>query len=164
MLLGDIYSAMENPADAYLHYKNATKSSHSEAHWKICELYVKSGQLEHALTWNKRAVDVNGLWGKTKHVRRIAECYRDGVGVEPNEEESLVWFKKLASFGDTEALYYLAQTSFERDDFLAGVRLLVSASKKGHEESSDKFEEIKDFITELFSTHTLKRKREEEEE
>jgi len=158
MLLGNIYAALKMPAKAYENFKEAGKKSvHVDAFWRICELYIETGHLENALKCNKRAVKVDGLWGKAKHVRRIAECYRDGVGVSKDAEESLVWFKRLCEFGDADAHFHVADTFGQRGDAPEAYRKIVAASKKGHATASNMLVEINHFVTQLFSH---KRKRE----
>jgi hypothetical protein len=158
MLLGNVYAAMKNHPSAYMNFKEAGKKSvHVDAYWRICDIYVETGQLENALKWNKLAAKVDGLWGKAKHVRRIAECYRYGVGVKKNPEEALVWFKRLCEFGDADAHFHVAETFVENGDAPEAYRKIIAASKKGHATAIDMLSEINQFVTQLFSH---KRKRE----
>lgn len=52
-----------------------------------------------AVEWFKKAAEQ----GESEAQLRIAECYRDGIGVEQSHEEATIWFEKAAEAGNDES-------------------------------------------------------------
>jgi TPR repeat protein len=152
MLTGDVYNAMGRHGEAFEHYVKCMDSLRLDAHWKICQMYAEDGNLHQAIVWNARAFKKVGLCGKEKHVRRLAECYRDGVGVDVDLEKSIEFFKVLATnYGDVEAQFIVAKHQLGADsDVVGGIRRLISASNKGQDEALECVERLKAFLSELF--------------
>ena len=149
-LLGDGYASLDDFANTAKWYYKAGDSSHSDSLWKLSEFCCKLERFSDAHRASMKATKVAGLRGKPNHIRRIAEFYRDGISVKQDLAKANEWYKQLAACGDANAIYYFAEDSVEKEDFVGCVRKLVSASKKGHEEASEKLEQVKDLLNELF--------------
>ena len=59
-------------------------------------------------------------------------CYRDGLGVDKNEEIAAAHFKRAADSGDTNAMCDLGVYYLNRKDKKNAITCFIQAAKKGH--------------------------------
>ncbi len=84
--------------------------------WQMAEVYrgAKETLYDEDATWSEmeKAVHVlEQLWdaGFTVAAHQLGKCYRDGLGVMPDDEKAEAWFRKSAEAGNDFAQYALGK-------------------------------------------------------
>ncbi len=61
--------------------------------------------------------------------------YLNGVGVEPDEEEAVRWYRKSARQGEARAMFSLGQIAYGAKDYAEALVWFTRAASKGHHRS-----------------------------
>ena len=105
------YGVKQDPAEAAAMYRNAAAKGHVTAQFNLANCYLNGSGVEkdssEAFEWYRKAAentvsfDINGpLWsvdrkdaeqGQILAQKKLAECYRKGIGTEADEEEAQKW-------------------------------------------------------------------------
>ena len=104
--------------NAVVWYKKAAEQGNAEAQCALGECYQQAGNAEMAF---QQYMVAARDYGYLEAQFEVARCYQNGTGVEKNEENAVVWYKKAAEQCDAEAqcalgeCYYQAR-GVEKDD------------------------------------------------
>ena len=108
----------KNEENAVVWYKKAAEQGNAEAQCALGECYQQAGNAEMAF---QQYMVAARDYGRPEAQFEVARCYQNGTGVEKNEENAVVWYKKAAEQCDAEAqcalgeCYYQAR-GVEKDD------------------------------------------------
>ena len=84
-----------------------------------------------AFALNQRAAEQ----GMHDAVLAMGWFYLNGVGVEPDEEEAVRWYRKSARQGDPRAMFSLGYIAYMSRDFSEALNWFTRADEKGHARS-----------------------------
>lgn len=84
-----------------------------------------------AFALNQRAAEQ----GMHDAVLAMGWFYLNGVGVEPDEEEAVRWYRKSARQGDPRAMFSLGYIAYMSRDFSEALNWFTRADEKGHAQS-----------------------------
>lgn len=83
-------------------YLKSAKQGNMDAEFALADFYHRydaTPNLTNAVFWYRKAAE----HGHVKAQYLLGNCYRDGDGVEVDNDEALKWYKKAATQGDDEA-------------------------------------------------------------
>ena len=109
-----------NHADAFNYFLKSAEYGIKEAQYEVGLYFGKPQDYEHcgvkqnlekAITWTFAAANQ----GYAEAECKIGEYYRDGRGIQQDEELSLAWYKKACEHGSLEAQKYLKQLGTEEN-------------------------------------------------
>ena len=109
-----------NHKEAFNHFLKAAEYGIKEAQYEVGLYFGKPQDYEHcgvkqnlekAITWTFAAANQ----GYAEAECKIGKCYRDGRGIQQDEELSLEWYKKACEHGSPEAKKYLKQLGAEEN-------------------------------------------------
>lgn len=87
-------------------------------------LEAEKGEAVHAL---------EQLWGRgfTVAAHQLGKCWRDGLGVLPDDEQAELWFRRSSEAGNAFSQYALAKLYLANEDAQRGMYWLESAAHNG---------------------------------
>ena len=108
--------------------------------WQLVMAYqeAKAVLYDEAAEWSEQEEAVHTLewlWneGLTVAAHQLGKCYRDGLGVIPDEEQAEVWFRSSAQAGNDYSQYALGKLLQEQGRITEAVEWYEQASAHGNQ-------------------------------
>ena len=131
--LGDVYEAMGDFKNAVLYYEKGVTMGSMESYCNLGYCY-ESGQ--GVVLNSKKAYDLYmyaAEHGYPRGLTSVANCYLNGIYVEPNVAEALNWLTKAAEAGDIKAMYYCGSILENGED---GVPVNLKKAKEWYKKAA----------------------------
>ena len=116
--LGDVYEAMGDFKNAVLYYEKGVSLGSLESY---CNLGYCYEQGQGVVLNSKKAYELYMFAAEHEYNRGymcVANCYLNGIYVEENAAEALIWLQKAAENGNVVAMYYCGSILEEGADGL----------------------------------------------
>ena len=108
--------------------------------WELVMAYqeAKAVLYDEDASWAEKEETVRtleGLWGKglTVAAHQLGKCYRDGLGVIPDEEQEEVWFRSSAQAGNDYSQYALGKLLQGQGRITEALEWYEQASAQGNQ-------------------------------
>lgn len=98
-------------ARAIKYYEKLAQGQHYRAQLKLYEIFSERKNWKEAIYWLKAAA-ANEEQDNTDAVKRLAECYLYGQGIEQDRSEAFRLYNKVADKKDAEVCYILGDFCF----------------------------------------------------
>ena len=131
--LGDVYEAMGDFKNAVLYYEKGVTMGSLESY---CNLGYCYEQGQGVVLNSKKAFDLYmyaAEHGYPRGLTSVANCYLNGISVEPDAAEALKWLTKAAEAGDLRAMYYCGSILENGED---GVPVNLKKAKEWYKKAA----------------------------
>ncbi|UTC63032.1 protein phosphatase 2C domain-containing protein [Treponema sp. OMZ 787] len=108
-------------ADAFKYFLKSAEYGMKEAQYEVSLYFGRPQDYEHCGVRQNFAEAIRWTFAAAKQGHpeaecKLGKCYRDGRGIQQDEELSLEWYKKAGEHGSLEAQDYLRQREMKEDE------------------------------------------------
>ncbi|UTC64133.1 protein phosphatase 2C domain-containing protein [Treponema sp. OMZ 788] len=110
-----------NHADAFKYFLKSAEYGMKEAQYEVSLYFGRPQDYEHCGVRQNFAEAIRWTFAAAKQGHpeaecKLGKCYRDGRGIQQDEELSLEWYKKAGEHGSLEAQNYLKQLEAKENE------------------------------------------------